>query len=68
MTVYQEYSHRNYTLETFQSPKVTVVKLFDGDEEVVKLEYLTKTPIIIDCINNLIKLMQDDIYQHNEED
>lgn len=65
MRSYQEHHHKNYTLEIFQYPEQTIIKLFDLEKEVFKMEYATQTPIVVDCINSLIKLMQDDIYQHN---
>ena len=68
MISYQEHRHNEYTLEVFQNPQETLVKLFYKEEELLRLEYLTKTPIIVDCIKGLIKLMQNDIYKHNEKD
>lgn len=68
MITYKEYKNLGYTLEIFQNPQETLVKLFYREEELLRLEYLTQTPIIVDCINNLIKMIHDDAYKYHKED
>lgn len=65
MRSYKEFNHNGYTLEIHQNEQETFIKLFYRDEELLRLQYITKTPIIVDCINQLIKLMQDDVYKYN---
>lgn len=64
---YEEHkdSTSRFTLEIFTFIDVTIVKLFDQDKEQFRLEYQTKSPVVVGAINSLIKMMNDELYQYN---
>lgn len=67
MIQYEEYkdSTKRFTLEIYTFIDVTLVKMFDQDKEQFRMEYNTKSPIIVGAINSLIKTMNDELYQYN---
>ena len=68
MIPYQEYKNSRYTLEIHTDVISTQIKLFDRDDEILYMNYLAETPIVNHCINDLIKILNNDLYKHNKED
>lgn len=64
---YEEHkdSTKRFTLEVHELETVTIVKLFNRDKEEFKMEYNTKSPVVIGAIDSLIKLMNNELYQYN---
>jgi hypothetical protein len=64
---YKEYKDTTgrFTLEVFIYEPFTLVKLFNRDQEEVRLEYNTESPVVKGVINSLIALMNNELYQHN---
>ena len=64
---YKEYTDttNRFTLEIFTFETLTVVKLFNRGEEEFKMEYDTESPVVKGAITSLIKMMNNELYQHN---
>jgi len=60
---YKDNSNR-FTIEIHEE-SIKQIKMFDRDEEIFYMETRSDSPIIKGVINSLIKLMNDELYQHN---
>jgi hypothetical protein len=67
MTQYEEYkdSTSRFTLEIYTFIDFTLVKMFDQDKEQFRMEYSTKSPVVVGAIKSLIKMMNNELYQYN---
>ena len=63
--IYQECKNERYTLEIYRTELEHIIKFFDGDKEVIYLNFTKPTAITDACVNELVKVINNGVYEYN---